>query len=112
MTVPVNDANWSVADLARYIGVSEKGVFICVRQGLIPHVVRDGEIHFSETVIRNWQLGRDGRYRSSEPMSPKEVLLRWTGAWAGEPPFLLRDLEEGADDELDEPVIREGPNGG
>jgi excisionase family DNA binding protein len=82
---------WRVPDVARYLGVSEAAVRKCVGQGLIPAHQDGSDWRFSEAAIREWQLGRAGRNTTGDYLTPKELLMRWAGAWAGEPPFLIRD---------------------
>jgi predicted DNA-binding transcriptional regulator AlpA len=82
---------WRVPDVAKFLGVSEAAIRKCVAQGLIPARRHESDWRFSEAAIRQWQLGRGGRNSTGDYLTPKELLMRWAGAWADEPPFLNRD---------------------
>lgn len=86
---PADGMDWSLTDLARYLGVSAAVARKCADQGLVPGHPEGGEWRFSSTAIRNWQLGRGGHNTAGERLTQKEMLLRWMGAWANDPPFVV-----------------------
>jgi hypothetical protein len=85
--LPAGGADWSLADAARYLGVSADAARKCAAQGLIPGHQANGEWRFSSSAVRAWQLGRGGRDTAGERLTQKELLLRWMGAWANDPPL-------------------------
>jgi hypothetical protein len=84
---PADGTDWGLADLAGFLGISAAAARECVDQGLIPGHLEGGEWRFASRAIRNWQLGRSGHNTSGERVTQKELLLRWMGAWANDPPF-------------------------
>jgi hypothetical protein len=84
---PADGTDWSLTDLAGYLGVSAGSARKCADQGLVPGHQEGGAWRFSSTAIRNWQLGRGGHNTPGERLTQKELLLRWMGAWVNDPPF-------------------------
>jgi helix-turn-helix protein len=90
---PADGTDWSLTDLARYLGVSAAGARKCAEQGLVPGHQEGGEWRFSSRAIRSWQLGRGRCNTAGERLTQKEILLRWMGAWANDPPFPVEPAE-------------------